>query len=132
MSNFWRSILKKSFCCFSYSFFYDMSMQLLVQFQQSHPHLFRDTNVNHAVSEFSIVDRTLRRGEKEDIHELFSIMGKEKVKELFLKILLAPKSDFPPKAIPFYLHYFNIDAALSGNLVQRTKWNAFFYKPIRR
>jgi hypothetical protein len=107
-------------------------MQPLVQFQQSHPHLFRDTDVNHPVSEFSVVDRTLRRGEVQDIHALINILGKEGIKRIYIDILQAPKSDFPPNLIPFFIYYFDIDATLSRNLIQRTKGNALFHKSLRR
>jgi hypothetical protein len=59
------------------------------------------------LSEGKIVESVLSHGDWNDLQELFRLIGKKKVAEIFHKQISKPRTNYRPQTLNFFRHYFD-------------------------
>ncbi|OGW88363.1 MAG: hypothetical protein A3A73_02980 [Omnitrophica bacterium RIFCSPLOWO2_01_FULL_50_24] len=82
----------------------------LQTFVKKRPYLFWSSGPQAQLSESAVVEGVLNYGDLPDVRKLVTILGKDKVTQIFYKSAGKKRSNYDPRIKHFFRHYFKTNA----------------------
>jgi len=86
-----------------------MNKEIYEQLVKPRPYLWWWVSDKERLSEKAIVEGVLANGEMEDIELLFHLLGRERVKEIFLSQIKKTRHNYRAQTVNFFLKVFASD-----------------------
>ncbi len=86
-----------------------MDRALYDQVVKSSPHLWWWVRDKKELSTESIVEGVISNADMDDVLRLFELLGREKVKEIFLRQVSRPRHNYRPQTVNFFRRLFTKD-----------------------
>lgn len=83
-----------------------MDVELYNQIVKDNPHLWWWVKERKNLSTDSVVEGVLSNGDMDDVLRLLQILGREKVREVFLKQVSRPRHNYRPQTANFFRKLF--------------------------
>jgi hypothetical protein len=87
-----------------------MERAIYEQLVKPRPYLWWWVSEKENLSDKAIVEGVLANGEMEDVELLFRLLGRERVKEIFLSQINKPRHNYRAQTVNFFLKVFSQNA----------------------